>query len=196
MKNSCFGGYFCPTLDIFILFKECSKRAIQNPCFLVKWGRGALTLVKRWFNQNDLLVKFSRATFWMPSKVCHEIHFNNNHLLTKVNTPFFQPCRLIPWSWNMPIIIPCSPKHIKNIHWLFKDSGGHLNFWVELCMWHYSHETLFISILFTRIIIHSNTIIENIDITHNILIIHTTTFIIHTGINFFLFPTSLPMTVR
>ena len=39
----------------------------------------------------------------------------------------------------------------------------------------YSHETLFIPILFLEIIIHNNIVIENTDTIHNILIIHTET---------------------
>lgn len=70
--------------------------------------------------------------------------------------------------------------------WTFHTFKLNLEFWVELYSGHYAHELLFIPIilaqntnssqyLFSRIIIHSNTIIENIGTVHNILTIQPDT---------------------
>ena len=56
--------------------------------------------------------------------------------------------------------------------WSYTPGTMHMN---HCSCQHYSHETLFIPVSFTTIIIHSNTIIENPDNFHNILTIHTGT---------------------
>ena len=55
---------------------------------------------------------------------------------------------------------------------------------------HYSHETLFIPVLFTENTIHSRTITKNTDI---IILFMLALIIIRTAINFFLFSKFLPM---
>ena len=97
----------------------------------------------------------------------------------------------------MPIIIPQNTEQSTNTHLLFihscrqlKNLGGVML--PALFTWNIVHPRYYS----LKITIHSNTATKHIDTTHNILIIHTTTFIVRTGISFFLFSKSLPMKVR
>lgn len=69
------------------------------------------------------------------------------------------------------LIILWVSEQSKNIYLLFLYIGSQLEIWLELYPQRYSQETLFIPILFIQNIIHSTTIIENMNIIHNILAI-------------------------
>ena len=114
-----------------------------------------------------------------------------------------QPCALASWPWNMSIIF-CGPlQQSGNIRLLFLHSGWNWKFG-----WNYAPNTMcknycssYVSSLKTMFILVLSSILLSIDkLTLKILKIFTiflnATFIVRTGVSFFLFFEFLPMKVR
>ena len=70
------------------------------------------------------------------------------------------PCGLVPWSWNMSIILCGSLNKKLRTFFYYSYIQLNLEIWVGLYYWHYKQESLFIMSLFLGNIVHRNTIIE------------------------------------